>query len=295
MADDAKERLARLLGGNAPAGQLSGATPRQIDAGKTHQPPAQQQGNVRIIYITDATVSMFDAIEAVRGVIRDVGNHVLSADLQIEAAAMGFDEHAGYGFTPAMLKAAQYDEGVTVHRDFLQINPFTTSGATLEQQVAGIVKADEGNGTGDEPYECAAKYLVDLVQEDRATNPTRKYGVVIFGDSMPHGVPGASVCPYGVSPQELRTLATLANRTFWVDCDNQPGDGPFKLGTYEQVRGVETATYLRFRDAASILGEALTAMAEQTKGPAAYQAFLAQLPATTAITIKGLLGEPKQK
>ena len=295
MADDVKDKLARLLAGKA-AGQLPGAAAKQISAGQPiYQRPAEQLGNLRVIYITDGTVSMSSYIDAVQRVIKDVGTHVLSAEQKIEAAAMLFDEHKGSSFTPALIRNLQYATGRRgiVHSDFLQTNEFTSNATTLEQQVAGLVRADIGNGSNDEPYECAAKYLVDLITEDHKTNPNRKYAVVMFGDEQPHGIYGSQACPHGVSPQELRTLATLANRSFWVDCDPHRGEGPFRLGTYEQARDIETATYLKFKDAAPILKEALIGMVEQTKGASAYASFLTQLPAATASSVKGLLGNGK--
>ena len=306
MAEDAAERLRRLMGasGVPSARSLPGSnqtssvgtdgTSKPRLSAETFQQP--QQSNVRTLYLTDGTGSMWEYISAVKRVIQNVGRQTLDAKRNIEAMVALFDEHQEQGYTSPILTTS----GIKRHSDFLQYNEWTTSPAALESQVANLIQTTIGNGTGDEPYECAAKWATDLMIDDRKQNPARVYGVVIFGDSIPHGAPVTSAlpCSHGVKADELETLTQVANRVYWVDCSQANSWSPWDQATFEKytyglTTPKETSVYLKFADAEPILEAALVGMAKKTESPFAFKDYLASLPPAQAAQVRGLLGNGK--
>lgn len=300
MAENSAERLQRLLGGSAgTTHSLPGATPTTA-RGPNSEAFKPTEGNTRIYFVKDVTYSMEPYIKAVQTVASNVGRQTLHAEKGIEATVIGVNEHQRAGFTPSILQH-RGRPGINIHGDFLQYYPWTTNPEQLQTQVANLILETKSNGDVAEPYECAAKFLVDQITADRKLNPDRTYGVVFFGDAMPHGAKGLKTpflvslsdmdagCVHGVHADELENLINVANRVYWVDCD-QRRTGDFKKYTYDPLSRRESSIYVKFADAQGILEQALVGMVKQTVSPVAFKEYLASLPSATATSVRGLLG-----
>ncbi len=292
MTTDASDRLKALLGTAAASRALPSAqqpTAPRLNSETFTQP---QQGNTRIFYVADVTYSMAPYVQAMQRVIESVGQKTLDAQKGIEATVLGINEHERQGYTPRIIR--EKISSAKLHQNFLQYFDWTADPSKIRSQVAQLVLENQPNGDTAEPYECTAKYVVDHITQDKIKNPNRNYGVVFFGDAKPHGITKFDDrgCVHGVKADELETLIQVANRVYWVDCDSQ-GTGEFKQFTYDPLSKRETSIYLKFKDAQSILEDALVGMVKQTVSPATYNDFLATLSGTQAQQVRRLLGNGK--
>lgn len=252
-------------------------------------------------YVLDTTGSMDPYIIAVRQCITAVGRETLSAQKGIEARILGVGDHGDkYQLERARLP---YLIG-----DFGQGNMPTTSADILTQQVADIINTHGGDIP--EAYECMAAHLVQAITQEQITTPQKKQVVVWMGDAYPHQPMQASEqeivssrktlgynyyddrCPFQRGPEQLVALAGLVSRSYWIDC-NSASDSPFRRLTFAPVEQFQTAHYLRFADAQSVLPEALIGMVKEAESKAAYETYLKDIEkvdAGKAQQVAGLLG-----
>lgn len=282
--NDLRKRLQGKVAQHQSTGELPGTSstkylPSSAEAAarlNEHAAPAKD-APVVLYEAIDGTGSMDFVIKSVLKCAYKVGSEIFQADKGIEACVLGINDH----YDAAELQRS----GRKLLGNYGQDNQPTSDARTLEQQVKNLVLTHGGDAP--EAYECVAADLITKMEQSRAKSPNKKQVVVIFGDDEPHS---NKECPYQRGPEQIVAMVALADHTYFVDCANILSGTSFKKGTYGPVSSSPKATYLKFRDAESVLPEAIIGMVKTHQSPTRLAEYFATLPAEKATKVAGLLG-----
>ncbi|MDO8642884.1 MAG: hypothetical protein Q7R76_04870 [Candidatus Woesearchaeota archaeon] len=264
---------------------------------------------VDVVAVVDRTGSMYPTIGQVEKTINDFSGELWKPGATTRFAILALTDHYGQ---------SSFREPVLG----VDIFPLNKDRAAVQQYLAGIRPAPSNFDTV-ENYECGWNEAAKLVSAAHVPEgKRRKVVAVTFMETAAHGQLAdlksrgvftdvkdryyADVfmgedygCPMNVNWRtSLAAFKAVSSLFYVVDCKGIQGNNPvFQIAKKSCITpGSETERYVALGELVEMIPPLIAGMIEQTRGPASYATFVADLKTrdpAAASTVAGYLGAPK--